>query len=258
MGDQGIRVIKVDGTPEAVEIAKKLITEKMTEVNIKEGQQEQYSIRIEQHHVAMFVGRGGENIKQVKLRSGGDVLVDQSTKDMGYSTIRIGVGVGAEQAYKLVMEKIDEINTFKNKPSQLKRHMLQEQEKNRREAEMSRSSGAHFNGGIAMPSAPGSIDGGWGQQTNNDSWGQLTNSGSWGQQSNNAGFGHCNPTTGMDSNPMVLPIQQHSECPIKHRRCKGLLSCLCPMKLGTRRPFRINSILMCKLQCSLSKGSLKV
>eukprot|EP00746_Dinoflagellata_sp_MGD_P022940 gnl/MRDRNA2_/MRDRNA2_153718_c0_seq1.p1 gnl/MRDRNA2_/MRDRNA2_153718_c0~~gnl/MRDRNA2_/MRDRNA2_153718_c0_seq1.p1 ORF type:complete len:599 (-),score=85.34 gnl/MRDRNA2_/MRDRNA2_153718_c0_seq1:50-1846(-) len=110
-----LAIVKVKGDPEAVACAKQLINQKMMELNLKEGNFAQYSICIEQHHVAMFIGKGGDTVKLLKAQSGADVQVDQTTQARGYSTIRIGAHPGADIAKKLIDERLQEVRKYQGK-----------------------------------------------------------------------------------------------------------------------------------------------
>jgi len=65
--------------------------------------------KVQQSQISLLIGRAGETIRQIKEQSGATVVIDQSTKDQGFSMVRILPGQGAQLAAQLVEAKLQEI-----------------------------------------------------------------------------------------------------------------------------------------------------
>lgn len=64
-------------------------------------------MQVEQQWVGWLLGKGGVVLKEIEHRSGARVSIDQSTKDLGFSTVRIGGGFDqGETARQLIREKL--------------------------------------------------------------------------------------------------------------------------------------------------------
>merc|ERR1712054_402913 len=68
-----------------------------------------HEFQVEQRFVGSLIGRGGESVKSIMQQTGASVSIDQSTKDMGYSTVRILCGSGADKARAVIEAKVQEI-----------------------------------------------------------------------------------------------------------------------------------------------------
>jgi len=65
--------------------------------------------KVQQAQISLLIGRAGETIRQIKEQSGATVVIDQSTKDQGFSMVRILPGQGAQLAAQLVEAKLQDI-----------------------------------------------------------------------------------------------------------------------------------------------------
>lgn len=65
-------------------------------------------VQVEQRHIGWLLGSGGEMVREIEQRSGGaHLVVDQSTREQGYSTVRIlGTADSAECAKGLVQQTV--------------------------------------------------------------------------------------------------------------------------------------------------------
>eukprot|EP00927_Polykrikos_kofoidii_P000921 TRINITY_DN10343_c0_g2_i5.p1 TRINITY_DN10343_c0_g2~~TRINITY_DN10343_c0_g2_i5.p1 ORF type:complete len:1172 (-),score=255.67 TRINITY_DN10343_c0_g2_i5:191-3706(-) len=132
----GSSILRIAGPPQGVVVAKELIVRKMKEAPHGQGspaslqgpaQQLQIApspttpaalldagglggvaaeYHVDQSIVGFFLGRGGEQVKRMKTQSGATINVDQNSKDLGYSIVRIMRGPGVNLAKKLVESRI--------------------------------------------------------------------------------------------------------------------------------------------------------
>ncbi|CAE7733830.1 Tdrkh [Symbiodinium sp. CCMP2592] len=59
--------------------------------------------------VGFFIGKQGEYIKRIQAQTGATVVIDQETKDYGYSMIRIMDGPGLREASEMVKYRLDQV-----------------------------------------------------------------------------------------------------------------------------------------------------
>lgn len=68
-------------------------------------------MQVQQKWVGWLLGKSGVVLKEIELQSGASVKIDQSTKDMGYSTVRIeGDWQQSAIAQRLIQDKISQAN----------------------------------------------------------------------------------------------------------------------------------------------------
>mmetsp|Transcript_78592 Transcript_78592/g.230589 ORF Transcript_78592/g.230589 Transcript_78592/m.230589 type:complete len:631 (-) Transcript_78592:141-2033(-) len=73
------------------------------------GQNPETEMQVEQKWVGWLLGKAGVVLKEIELQSGASVKIDQSTKDMGYSTVRISGDVQqTASARQLIQDKISQ------------------------------------------------------------------------------------------------------------------------------------------------------
>eukprot|EP00439_Symbiodinium_sp_Y106_P018033 s3916_g2.t1 len=68
-----------------------------------------WETQIEQSAVGFFIGKQGEYIKRIQAQTGATVVIDQETKDYGYSMIRIMDGPGLREASEMVKYRLDQV-----------------------------------------------------------------------------------------------------------------------------------------------------
>jgi len=69
-------------------------------------------MQIDQRWVGWLLGRSGVVLKEIELLSGAKVSIDQSTRKLGYSTVRIRGGSQQNPtAHQLIQEKLAQANT---------------------------------------------------------------------------------------------------------------------------------------------------
>lgn len=113
--DQGLSIIRITGSEQAVTLAKTLVDRKISEVKVPAVVADSgaantvaYEYHIDQSYVGFFIGRGGEQVKRIKAQTGATVVIDQSTKDFGYSVVRIMVGPGVEAAKTHIENRLEQ------------------------------------------------------------------------------------------------------------------------------------------------------
>jgi len=111
--DLGMSVIRISGGEQAVHTAKSLIERKVSEVKIPLQDQGganavAFEYHIDQSYVGFFIGRGGEQVKRIKAQTGATVVIDQSTKDLGYSIIRVMHGPGIDPAKLFIETRLEQ------------------------------------------------------------------------------------------------------------------------------------------------------
>merc|ERR1740129_2612559 len=94
----GFSVVKIAGSDLAVQLAQQRIQASLSLVApagadglpVPESEAGGESeMQVEQRWVGWLLGKGGVVLKEMELQSGAVVKIDQSTKDQGYSTVRI-------------------------------------------------------------------------------------------------------------------------------------------------------------------------
>jgi len=129
--DQGFSTVRITGLPAAAEAAKQLIENRAKEgsqtIAATSGddaaaqQQQAYLTRlsddavpVEQRFVGFIIGPGGRTLRQIKEQSGAKIVVDQETREQGYSIVRIGDSGSPEnlKAKELIEAKIQECQSL--------------------------------------------------------------------------------------------------------------------------------------------------
>mmetsp|Transcript_45966 Transcript_45966/g.106894 ORF Transcript_45966/g.106894 Transcript_45966/m.106894 type:complete len:815 (+) Transcript_45966:159-2603(+) len=110
--EQGFSTLRIFGTPQQVSTAETLLLQKISEIDAKQNPQGPHEeLMIEQSTVGYLLGKGGESLKSIKAQSNANVMVDQSTKEQGFTMVRIYGDIQAiEVAKGLVMQRITEAN----------------------------------------------------------------------------------------------------------------------------------------------------
>jgi len=110
--EQGFSTLRIFGTPQQVSTAETLLLQKISEIDAKQNPSGPHEeLMIEQSTVGYLLGKGGESLKSIKAQSNANVMVDQSTKDQGFTMVRIyGDAQAIEVAKGLVMQRITEAN----------------------------------------------------------------------------------------------------------------------------------------------------
>mmetsp|Transcript_48146 Transcript_48146/g.114443 ORF Transcript_48146/g.114443 Transcript_48146/m.114443 type:complete len:885 (+) Transcript_48146:159-2813(+) len=108
--DQGFSTLKIFGTPQQVATAETLLLQKISEIDNKQNPQGPHEeMAIDQSTVGYLLGKGGESLKSIKAQSNANVMVDQSTKDQGYTMVKIfGETQAIEVARGLVLQRLAE------------------------------------------------------------------------------------------------------------------------------------------------------
>lgn len=108
--DAGYSTMRIIGDEQAKVLARDLIHAKMGEA--KGPQPGVFEFKVEQSFVGWLIGRGGETVKQIKEQTGAAVVIDQATKDLGYSVVKIMPGPGAEAARSLIETKLAQVEAY--------------------------------------------------------------------------------------------------------------------------------------------------
>lgn len=108
--DLGYSILRIVGEEHAKKAARDLVNNRIAEV--KGAQPVAYEFKLEQSFVGWLIGRGGETVKNIKDQSGAGVVIDQATKDLGYSMVRVLPGPGADLAKSLIEAKLREVEAM--------------------------------------------------------------------------------------------------------------------------------------------------
>lgn len=108
--DLGFSVVRIIGSEQAISVAKDLVLNKVGEIKLPENftSTNGFEYRVDQSKVGWLIGKNGAMVKQIKAVSGATVIIDQSTKEQGFSTVRILPGVGMEAAKQMIETKLKE------------------------------------------------------------------------------------------------------------------------------------------------------
>lgn len=107
--EQGFSIVQLFGPQDGADRAAQMIEGKLAEIDPKRKPQGAEDMRIDQVFVGFILGKGGETLKAIKARSGATIAVDQSTKEQGFSTVRVmGDEPSKRAALELVEGKINE------------------------------------------------------------------------------------------------------------------------------------------------------
>lgn len=115
---KGFTMLKIMGEPEAVKKAQELIEGKVAEMAGREGGgpgtiPTACEIQVVQEYIANLIGKAGECLNALKEQSGASITIDQTTKDQGYSVVKVFPGPNAEFAQALLISKLQEIEWWK-------------------------------------------------------------------------------------------------------------------------------------------------
>lgn len=115
--DAGYSVVHVFGSMSAVQLAERRIQSSISLAN-KDPKQgfgefrqdtETTDMEVQQRLVGWILGKSGMVLKQIELQSGASVTIDQSTKELGFSKLRITGGFAQRvAARRLIEEKLVE------------------------------------------------------------------------------------------------------------------------------------------------------
>lgn len=115
--DAGYSVVHVSGSISAVQLAERRIQSSISIANRdpKQGfgefrqDTETTEMEVQQRLVGWILGKSGMVLKQIELQSGASVTIDQSTKELGFSKLRITGGFAQRvAARRLIEEKLVE------------------------------------------------------------------------------------------------------------------------------------------------------
>jgi len=129
--EMGYSMIRVTGSEPAVATAKALLDQRIAEktsTSKPAGQapsQQSFAsftsdpavtngtvgweCQLEQSAVGFFIGKQGEYIKRIQAQTGATIVIDQDTKEQGYSMIRIMEGPGLAQGAEMVRYRIEQV-----------------------------------------------------------------------------------------------------------------------------------------------------
>lgn len=125
--EMGYSMVRITGSEQAVAVAKALLDGRISEkrqnasgmhrnrTEVQQGQEGGgsgavgWETQIEQSAVGFFIGKQGEYIKRIQAQTGATVVIDQETKDYGYSMIRIMDGPGLREASEMVKYRLDQV-----------------------------------------------------------------------------------------------------------------------------------------------------
>jgi len=102
--EQGFSMVQIYGAGEGAERAARMIEAKLAEIDPTTKPQGAHEMNLEQAFVGFVLGKGGETLKTIKNRSGASIAIDQSTKEQGYSTIRI---MGEDAQKRIAIEMLE-------------------------------------------------------------------------------------------------------------------------------------------------------
>lgn len=124
--DQGFSTARITGQPVAVELAHQRIQASLARVSgdgdaaaatdatlLSTGSMAEDSgeMQVEQRMVGWILGKSGVVLKEIETTSGARIAIDQSTKDFGYSTVRITGGQQqCSSARLLISQKLSDAN----------------------------------------------------------------------------------------------------------------------------------------------------
>jgi len=108
--DQGFSIVRIIGDDVTKAAARELVNAKMGES--RGAHAAAFEFKIEQQHVGFLIGKGGETLRGIKDQTGANVVIDQATKDMGYSLVKILPGPGADAARLHVEAKLKQVETL--------------------------------------------------------------------------------------------------------------------------------------------------
>lgn len=109
--ESGFSIVKIVGDTQSKLKAQDLVNMKLDEVKPRDGTMSSTGdfaaeFKLEQKLVGWLIGKGGETVKNIKEQSGANVVIDQSSKDQGFSVVRVHHGPGAALAKSLIEAKL--------------------------------------------------------------------------------------------------------------------------------------------------------
>lgn len=131
--EMGYSLVRITGSEQAVAVAKALLDGRVNEkranarrdgpggssggggggggapFGVSDSGAVGWETQIDQSNVGFFIGKQGEYIKRIQAQTGATVVIDQETKDYGYSMIRIMDGPGLREASELVKYRLDQV-----------------------------------------------------------------------------------------------------------------------------------------------------
>eukprot|EP00927_Polykrikos_kofoidii_P060397 TRINITY_DN55393_c0_g1_i1.p1 TRINITY_DN55393_c0_g1~~TRINITY_DN55393_c0_g1_i1.p1 ORF type:complete len:628 (+),score=125.65 TRINITY_DN55393_c0_g1_i1:65-1948(+) len=115
--EMGYSILRLTGTAQACEQAQERIEASLTlavsggEAGGEEqsGSSQEDSLQVEQKKVGWILGKGGVVMKEIETQSGAKISIDQSTRDMGFSTVQIrGSEHACQLAKQLITDKVQQ------------------------------------------------------------------------------------------------------------------------------------------------------
>lgn len=131
--EMGYSMVRITGSEQAVAVAKALLDGRVNEKRANANRRDfpggssgggggggapfgvsdsgavGWETQIDQSNVGFFIGKQGEYIKRIQAQTGATVVIDQETKEYGYSMIRIMDGPGLREASELVKYRLDQV-----------------------------------------------------------------------------------------------------------------------------------------------------
>eukprot|EP00931_Biecheleriopsis_adriatica_P057562 TRINITY_DN34162_c0_g1_i1.p1 TRINITY_DN34162_c0_g1~~TRINITY_DN34162_c0_g1_i1.p1 ORF type:complete len:614 (-),score=145.98 TRINITY_DN34162_c0_g1_i1:105-1946(-) len=110
--DAGYSVVRISGAPGAVQQARKRVQASLAVVSGQaqgDAANDENEMQVEQRYVGWILGKSGVVLREIQNKSGASVAIDQSTKDRGYSIVRIsGTYDQGSFARRLIEEKLSQ------------------------------------------------------------------------------------------------------------------------------------------------------
>lgn len=110
--EQGFSTVRIMGDDQQQASARDLVHSKIGDA--RGPQTGVFEFKVEQSNVGWLIGRGGETINQIKEQTGVTVIIDQNTKEMGYSFVKIMPGPGAEMARSMIETILAQVESHGN------------------------------------------------------------------------------------------------------------------------------------------------
>lgn len=116
--EMGYSILRLTGTAQACEQAQERIEASLTLAVSggeaaggaeQSGSSQEDSLQVEQKKVGWILGKGGVVMKEIETQSGAKISIDQSTRDMGFSTVQIrGSEHACQSAKQLITDKVQQ------------------------------------------------------------------------------------------------------------------------------------------------------
>lgn len=108
--DMGYSTVQVSGVHAAVQFAQQRIQASLQLINPSTQEDHTPSaaeLQVEQRYVGWLLGKSGIVLREIEMQSGAKVTIDQSMKDMGFSTVKVtGNTQQLTAAQQLIQDKI--------------------------------------------------------------------------------------------------------------------------------------------------------